>query len=929
MITESERPSFNTLPGIFPSMQQSPRQPPRLNTSLTTHYEPLKTPSPLLRGKSWTEKLTSTVQRSGGKKNKIKATPASHLSLSPALLRSSSMSPPPNPKVVTPSTQISHPFRTSSLPRPRSTLFTPKHREMSDSALSMSRSETPPKIVPFGYPKLKNSIKKSFLNESCTLCDEPISNRSTGERIIELECGHLSHQECLIVSFEHSSNMQSYDFYSMFPECTKCKETKMESVKCIPKNEELKDRLISDFLITNGTTTQEPIPQSPSTIVQPTFHVVTPVLSSPSHTPLQNMQAHTLIQQQQISPSYLERSDDFPLADAPINKPKSLPLHNHLGSSRHSFFPSTVAQIQKTQKARGSSIYGSSSIISSVPDEDESIITGSDLTTSGNGNDIPVPILRSYFIQTLLNSFDERLTDWQIDSQYGLLRLVDKLMVSTDEVNYTTSWCFLLESALIIATVIDDDSSIVNNEGEGNLLSTKLTNLQIYKPIENIKVNTVKSSVLKCVISDEHSGELKEIYLTENLDSDSSKVVQKWISALLDYNLKFNENTFTSTLPLPPVIRKLSEENESEGTFASLIGPNKILEVSSVEQSHDSVIIRRGFSLSQNQVGRNNRDTITTVMTTISSILSLKRERPDDVVIVLQIDFKKIKNEDDYTTIYNTLKALTFKFPRLKACIVDAERNTLAIEPVADFIKNKDELRNLKDREIGKTFNIPWLKETLYPSGIRQNIGIVVISNSSMENDKSVLLMDFQPFTCAGRRRPNELKLKVGYLNVDYSEKVNELVEIESWCSLLETLCYSLTLNFDDDGDTYDDGEDDDISNFNSDVESTTTIHIDTPLVEDDLLNTSSVYDEHMKDSISPAGNSCNLTDPEINQDSLSSKSELTPNWASRPTSPEKNQEFDPLLNDIEKAIEEIQQSKGDINTSSSHSNKGTLYSYL
>jgi pheromone-response scaffold protein len=128
------------------------------------------------------------------------------------------------------------------------------------------------------------------------------------------------------------------------------------------------------------------------------------------------------------------------------------------------------------------------------------------------------------------------------------------------------------------------------------------------------------------------------------------------------------------------------------------------------------------------------------------------------------------------------------------------------------------------------------LKNTLYPENIHEHLGIVAVSNSNMEAKKSILFQDYRCFTSFGRRRPNELKIKVGYLNVDYSDKIDELVEASSWTFVLETLCYSFGLSFDehddDDEEDNDDSTDNELDNSSgslSDAESTTTIHIGSP----------------------------------------------------------------------------------------------------
>ena len=103
-----------------------------------------------------------------------------------------------------------------------------------------SRTDSLPRPT-FNLPP--RTPKRSFLNSVCTVCDEPIFTRGSGERIIELECGHISHQECLVVSFDESRGAD--EILEMFPKCKMCGS----DVRCLPKNRDFKDKLISEYLI--------------------------------------------------------------------------------------------------------------------------------------------------------------------------------------------------------------------------------------------------------------------------------------------------------------------------------------------------------------------------------------------------------------------------------------------------------------------------------------------------------------------------------------------------------------------------------------------------------------------------------------------------------------------------------------------------------
>ncbi|EJS44214.1 ste5p [Saccharomyces arboricola H-6] len=808
------------------------------NTSLKTprqitEIEKPSTLSPLSRGKKWTEKL-ARFQRNSGKKKRFSPSPAS----------SSTFSFSPNPKVTpsnssgnedsnmlnTPSSISTdclpqHPHRTSSLPRPNSNLFYASHNDLSRTNEPLAAESDnihkpysiPPKVAPFGYPILRTSSKKSFLNAVCTLCDEPISSRRRGEKIIELSCGHLSHQECLIISFGTTSNA---DVGALFPLCTKCKEEANKAVQCIPKNDELKDLLISDFLINKIPDSELP------TTPQSRFSLNSPLLPpfGLSYTPVERQTIYSQVPN--LGPNLV-------LATPPKDRTQILQkcskkpcLHTPLS--------------HRNTQSKAISTFARTSVISSANDS-ISIISDS-IEPRDDEPKIPLPLLRSYFIEILLNNFQDKLQDWEIDRDYGLLRLVDKLMVSKNGTAYLECWCFLFENSLAIAEVGSDEP-----EKGVDVLEIKLKNLEIFTPISKLKMTTLEASVLKCTLNKEKCSDLTDLYIVQKLNSDESTTIQKWISALLNHDFVFDEDNITSTLPILPILRNFSDDSDNDkketGTFLGLINRNKVVEVGNMNHDNDTVIIRRGFTLDSTESSRQSTvNTIQSVLTTISSILSLKRERPDNLVVILQVDFRKVEKHGNLIVIYNSLKALMIKFSLLQFCFVDRNNNVLDYGLVSRKIDTVDDISKLISKSLSTQFSSRWLKDILYPGKIHEHLGIIAVSDSNMEAGKSVLFQDYKCFTSLGRRRPNELKVKVGYLNVDYSDRIGELVEVGSWNFVLETLCYSFSLSFDEDDEEEEDDDStedefDSCSRSLSDVKSTTTIHIDSPFGENFTIN--------------------------------------------------------------------------------------------
>lgn len=670
-----------------------------------------------------------------------------------------------------PSTPRQFPSRTDSLPRPA-----------------------------FGLPP--RTPKRSFLNSVCTVCDEPIFTRGSGERIIELECGHISHQECLLVSFDDSQGVE--EVLEKFPRCKSCGT----DARCIPKNREFKDRLISEYLI-NSRSPQKGL---------------APPVARPTRSAVQ-----------------------VPIAKGRYNdvRPKK----------KFSLSTPQVRQIPKGPAA------------SSVSDLGSMISTDKSLSAPRSLADLSQ--LQESHVAVLNANFKNRFS-------YGHLRLVDKLDVSRDGATFSTCACYLFETALAVATLV--------REGPQTLLQ----DLELFTPLNDVKIETVEKSVFKCNIRG------RELYLTENANTETTQIIQKWISGLLNQDLVFDEDSFTSTLH-----REYGSEVSETKSMAGL-------------RASDSVIIRRGTSISVFGNEANKRDTMSTFMTTISSILSLKRDRPDDLVVVLQWNLRETKN-DLAMNIYNNVKALTMMYQDLKVCVVDEEGRVAIRSAAKDFFTTPDCITGLKDSVSSVKFNPRWLKDAFYQEEVTSNIGIAIISDVSLNSGKSCLLMDYKPFTCIGRRRPNELKVKVGYLlsNVDYSKNIEELVEVGSWNQILEALSYSFSLAFGDDDDEglsdeehSEEGFGEQISSSSADDEvlshskSMNTLLIESPAGE--VNSTKSLSFEDNK----PQVNDAQIINLEQEAVTVGVKR------AGSQSAKRAERGWDPLLEDIESAIRELQRGR-------------------
>lgn len=779
------------LTNVGATQQLSPLKTPKKNPA--SRKDQL-TPSPSSKGKKWTEKLAKFQRSSAKKGNPFAVSPASH-----PLVRTPTISDEPgNAKTPysPPSNQL-FTSRTSSLPRPNSSWC---HNISGSTPSSMGSGDTvrrlaAPRVIPFGYSKDRISPKKSFLNEICTICDEPISNKSSGEKVIELECSHIFHQECLLLSIGTSGDTPSNDLYNLFPPCRACLSETGAFNRCIPRDAELRDRLISGFLLNRKKTVHLETPTISPNVASGNYkgQLATPVkIAGLSQVRKQSLMAET--------PTASNSMKNISLASAPTRRQSERVTRNGISAKE--------TKVCAQHVIRGSYFAASPSIVSSVAESDSFISNDASqacLTLETGYNMFQLPILRTFYIKTLLRNSPTKIIDWEIDDKFGLLRCVDKLVVSKDGFNYTPCLCYLFEKRLVVCLLIEKDHTRCSN-----ILENRFESVEIYGPLSNAKVTTFEASVLRCTIQEHTSDNWQKLFLKESLNSNSSKIIQKWISGLLDFELLFKETDFSSTLTAPLMIENMLDCKSDEcRSFTGLVSPRRLIEVTAFNQGHRSVIMKRAVdfftecdlatSRSAVSYATNATNTISTVMTSISRILSLKRETPDDLVIVLQLDYEKLKKDNGFKIIDNSLRALNSKFLSLKLCLVDSDG--FLIDSFLLGSHHFTSVMEMASCNSDRKFEPQWLKNKYYPGGLTQNVGIAVISNSSMQNGKSSLLLDYDSFTCGGRRRPNELKVKIGYLNADYSDRVNDLVEVESWNDLLEAVSYSFSIYFGDDDD--------------------------------------------------------------------------------------------------------------------------------
>ena len=308
------------------------------------------------------------------------------------------------------------------------------------------------------------------------------------------------------------------------------------------------------------------------------------------------------------------------------------------------------------------------------------------------------------------------------------------------------------------------------------------------------------------------------------IETEKNGVLLNWLRGFHDKKQMFDAKYFTSNCLELPVMQIF----ENESTILGLFNSNRLIEMGSINSVHNSIILRRSFYL------RNSMETdiMGTYNTITSSVLSIKKEKPSDILLLIQIDEQKITDQKDQIkqVIKNTLMALKLKYPEYFLVILSATGEVLLMDSI-DRLNLDNQLLSGEEPKNPFRLEISSIRTHVYGTSILENLAIVAVSNSAMVETTSILFKNFSPLISKGRLRPNEIRIKVGYSNNDYSDVVSELVEIESWDYLLEALCHTFSLDYDDDYTSYETSYD--INSLEAD--SVTTLEIESPFKYDHL----------------------------------------------------------------------------------------------
>lgn len=540
---------------------------------------------------------------------------------------------------------------------------------------------------------------KCWKNEPCCICSDLCCFKGSVERVVQLQCKHICHEDCLMVGVDICGSFKN--LHDALPKCVFCQ------LACIPKDAETKEKIRMHLL--SASASSEPISQPG--IKLGSFNLDPPAQMSSDE--CQNPRTTT---------GQLRRDKEI------------LKLSRY--SRRHSNF-------------RGSTISGVSSIISSSSHTDKSLP--------------PLHVQRQYFMQGFFTSFLD-MEPWEIDSKYGLLRLVDDFFISLGD-SFKHYICYLFREYMIICKPTSSEQ----------MPFTQYSSYQIFQLKKPASIHLLDSKTLEISFVNDENLKMKQY-------GDDSQPLEKWITAFFDPLLCFGKFDFTS-IKVPHFLSALAQASGSATNLSRRKSVNGTRKLASIHESN--------------------------VLTSVSSILSLRKSKPEDLAVILQIDRRKV-DDANLHTIMNLLRILSWKFSSVNCCVVDEKKNILNIDKVLRVVDSWNELT-----EISCEFSPRYVYEQFYERGGNRckSSGVLVVSNSSMELKKSCLFENYDCFANSGRRHVYDLKIKVGFLNHDYSEHIQELVEVENWGGLLEVIAYAFNLNFDDlDEDSRSDTTDDENS---------------------------------------------------------------------------------------------------------------------
>lgn len=674
-----------------------------------------------------------------------------------------------------------------------------------------------------------NSSNKKRLNEAkCSLCEESVMEKRAVEKILDLKCGHVAHDSCIYLFMVMNEDNAFNSGNKLFPLCEPCdnKET-----QCIPEDNYSRNELISKYLLhkedKNGIEkTESPAVFSSLKIsLQNNFSVMD--FGSENREIFSDMQS--LICPNKILDSQTSNNNTFHtnkinsslagltqntgdfILDQLYNSPACsdvLQKHSTFCSKsaiRNSFVAqsssntdlghnnTTLANLKLLNRAALSKEQSSSkrkltkkvpkpivkrlhhslpssSILSSVnssfkksesffevEEEEELMIIQIDsplyskskrqsiLKKSLKCNSMSISSehlirlvsQRLKTVHKLIEKYPNHLQKSNIDSDLGLLRLVDTFELSRGlekTQNYAICKCYLFEKMLLLEY--------------GNDVFQKIT-----IKAEEVNLDIINSESFR--VSFLSATDINIFYFKSTNQKDQQ--IKKWIDALSNFEMEFQEEV------LETLDKKIYKQTNLDNA---------------VSGSNDMIIKKKGLQISNQMPIKNNL-------------------KPKNLIIVLQLETSKLLKKSENLNLVNSIKALQhyfdFKKGVVRFVVLDEKSKILSIGTGSDILMQLncclqfDQIRGKKLNE-NLWYSLVYKK---YYSGLKTIVDVVILSNSEMIENDNCLFNNFYG------SEEKILKIHIGYLNVDYCESIVDLVEINSLMELMEIICFSFDIDFD------------------------------------------------------------------------------------------------------------------------------------
>ncbi|TID14977.1 hypothetical protein CANINC_004648 [Pichia inconspicua] len=595
--------------------------------------------------------------------------------------------------------------------------------------------------------------RKQTKENKCSICNlhlDSFYNLEKNERMLELKCNHMVHEECLIMDLEFNLSLKNEALSDQtvlldnLPLCSFCSNPK----KAIPKNDsvlvELFTKIITSSLSNpnltlDSTTLSITSPSTPTYLENSAFNnsrsfSLTPPNIEANINIITNDLHRILTPKNKVHQNETEADVNFE-APAKIEKLKSKKLSPY---KKHSKRPS-----------RGSHASGTSAIVTSVKMK-ELEVTDNFISNRALGQKF-ISELLILSAQRTIQAYDDDnfILSEEFIRSLGKLKIVDKLQFhdSQKAKSFEECYCFLFDHMLLALS-----------------LEERLFFLFSINRLTNIESTNTESIVIK-------TNKSSKDFL--KLSFKSSTLLDRWFMVLTN-TLYDRSTTITSTLAddeFDHLVANDLEEIETIGTLQSYIGDDGYRRL-------PTGVCPRFYE------------------GTINSLLF--KEKPSRAVIVLNqssyipqtsVPIKNMISSLSMIGIDILLIFTSTEYLSIGTCVIDTyelkkqdfkgrkEKVFRKVDEFQDYLKSNS--RSYGNGTVDKV-----TQEYISNVGIYDSIVNIYISNTSLKNVANPFML-------------NQLLIEVG-LDGEHRSNRSDVDDLASWEDVMEVVCNHCGLEFDE-----------------------------------------------------------------------------------------------------------------------------------